>query len=691
MYNGVYYTAVAVAVASFVTCLLQVTKKIKNPAAELFAQDSIPEFSRYVKRLSVVVLILFSAALSAGYYLSHLRHGSPEPRVIITAMGGFVTFLFLLFATIFFLEKMQRRIVLLRTEPISRLFRHLLYAGVLLGIGASLFTAVYAYIVQAQQIFSAELYLFPAYGGALLLFWLRFQVTLTARSGDYAYALMEKFEAALPLTAVLNPLWKLRLHFAALNRFLFYHLEFAVVSVVALLVAGQFEAQTMLAQPGRSPIALTVFAIGIISAAPGIYIMRVRDKISPESFLWNIRIGYIAAISIQAILTYIILVVITHVHIKYFWIVLLGSLTALLLNVYSAIYVAENHRTARGLIAAAASSVSTVIHRGVAAGMRGSAMPALIIVCMMGLAYLTGVVEERGEDRFQYGLFALSLALTSMISLFAMAQVTAVIVPLSSSVLAELRLAARKSEKPELTAKFRILRSVSVPSYVLQGKLILSVLAVIVFLVYAQILSEPGPTSLFKHLTQVAMLLIGGIASYFLAARINELVLNLGPILARETSRQFREMPSLSEGESRAHTAELWRIARSYLTRKIFPLFLGTMLLPAMACLFGGAYGLAGYLIGFGFTSFLSGNSWLTTGAAWSSARHAAEADIQVVRHTAQLEALVQADIVGDSMHEAVAPTLSNALLVTVIASMLFAPATLELHEKLREFLKTLM
>ena len=79
----------------------------------------------------------------------------------------------------------------------------------------------------------------------------------------------------------------------------------------------------------------------------------------------------------------------------------------------------------------------------------------------------------------------------------------------------------------------------------------------------------------------------------------------------------------------------------------------------------------------------------MTSGAAWSSARHAAEADSIVTRHTAQLEALVQADIVGDSMHEAAAPTLTGALTATIIGSLLFTPATLELHEKLRDFVKT--
>ncbi|HRP70344.1 MAG TPA: sodium/proton-translocating pyrophosphatase, partial [Turneriella sp.] len=387
----------------------------------------------------------------------------------------------------------------------------------------------------------------------------------------------------------------------------------------------------------------------------------------------------------QAIPTYFIFVVLLNLHIKYFWIVLIGALTAFFLNVYSATYVAENHKTARGLIVAAASSVSTVVHRGIAVGMRGSAIPALIIVTMMGIVYMLGIVEEKGENKFVHGMYALSLALTSMLSLFAVSQATAAMMPLASSAVNRLKMNASQDEKKVLLTKFRALRSVSVPSFVLHGKVMLSALVVLAFLVYAQILSSAGQASLFKHLMQIAMLLVGGIASYFLSARVNELVLNLGPRLVRTTRQTFRETGYAGATTTTTDMGTLWQTANRYLMRKTLPLFIGTILLPALTCIVGGAHGLTGYLIGFGFLSFLNGNSWLTTGAAWSSARHAAEADMYVTRDTAQFNALVEADMVGDSMHEAVAPILSGGILVTIIASLMFTPATLVLHERLRE------
>ena len=690
MFALIVYISIAFALAISVLCIAQLARKPENAAAIAASGQSALIYRKPLYRSAAASTLLFALMLALVYYFDFARNKISDWSVLLLSSCGFLIFLIAALASEALLRYMRRRVMQLQKETISRIFRQILYAGALMGLGAVLLAMTYAWLTQKQKNLMTQLYLIPAYAGALLMFYQRFQVALTARSADYAFELMARQEALLPLAGASNPLWRLRQTFAAINRFLFSHLEYMLLAVVVLTVSHQIETQTKLPATLGATVSLTVFAIGVIATIPALFIMRVREKTSPETFLWNIRIGYVASLGIQAVITYVVLVVLAEMHIKYFWITFVGSLTALLLNVYSAAYVAENHKTARGLIAAAASSVSTVIHRGIAAGMRGAAIPALIVAMMMGLVYLMGVVDEKGEDRFTYGLFALALALTSMVSLFTVAQATAVITPIASQFIGEARLNQRKGDLNSVLDKFRILRSVSLPSYVLHAKIMLSALVMLIFLVYTQILSEAGAASLFKHLTETATLLIGGISSYYLAARVNELVLNLGPLMVRETSRQFREIPGLTSGEVEPDTAALLTISRAYLTRKIMPLFLLTMLLPAIACLFGGTYGLTGYLIGFGFFTFLGANSWLTTGAAWSSARHAAEADVQVSRHTAQLEALIQADIVGDSMHEAAAPTLAAAVHVTIIASLIFTPATLELHARLREVVKTL-
>ncbi|MBV6492415.1 MAG: putative K(+)-stimulated pyrophosphate-energized sodium pump [Turneriella sp.] len=686
MYSAILITALCAVVFTIALCINQITKRLRKMAPSSIQQDTPLIFRKYLFRFCVVSFGTFLLVVLGTHYQNWAPSLFSSPGLIVVVVFSFIVFLVL----VIFSEKLNRhidaRVDLLRKDSISRLFRHFLYTGSLMGLTVFSLAGVYVFIVLEDKKFSLDVSLLPIYAAALFLFWLRFRAALIARSSDYAFELIQRQESALPVIGALNPLWKLRLDFAAINRFVFSHLEFFVLSAASLLIASQIEASTRLAKVSGVNVTLVVFALSVFATIPALFMMRVRDKASPETFLWNIRIGSVAALSLQAVLVYFTLVIVFNLHIKYFWIIFMGSLTVFFLNVYSAAYVAENHKTARGLIAAAASSVSTVVHRGMAVGMRGSAIPALIVAGVMALVYITGIVEEKGEDKFLYGFYALSLALVSMLPLFIVSQASAAMMPLASSAISRLKMSGTKEEKRDLMDKFRSLRSVAIPSFVLNSKIMFSALVILIFLVYAQILSGAGQTSLFRYLTQMATLLLGGIASYFLSARVNELVLNLGPVLVRQTRQAFRENDYNLQDKPTDGVDGLWKIANSYITRKILPLFLGTMLLPALVCLVGGAHGLTGYLIGFGFLSFLNGNSWLTTGAAWSSARHAAEVDTYVTRRTAQFEALVQADMVGDSMHEAVAPILASAILVTVIASVLFTPATLLVHEKLRVF-----
>lgn len=670
----------------------QIVKRLPGSAkVQEFETISLDEplFGRYLSYVHRVALVAFALGLSFAYALEFRRHGRFAPLMIFSYIAAFTAFILFASLTESLVKRMQQRTHQLQRENVSRIFRFFLYAGALLGLAALLLCAGYIWAAQMNGQTSSGIWLLPAFSAAVVLFWLRFHSALVARTADYAYELLRRQEAILPLTGTHNPLWRLRQVFAVVNRFFFFHLEYMVLSLVVLTVGYRIELQSNLVVYGVPGLLLSVFALGAVASVAALLIMRLRDKTSPETFLWSIRTGYIAALSVQSITCYLVFIVGLGWHIKYFWIIFLGSLTTFLLNLYSAVFVAENHRTARSLISAAATSVSTVVHRGIAAGMRGAAVPALIVAAVMSVVYLLGIIDERGDARFVHGLFALALALTAMISLFPVAQAAALVMPLASSAIGRLRLGGRKEEHLQLLHKFRNLRSVAMPSYVLHAKVFYAALVILIFLVYTQLIGDGGSATLFKHLTETAAMLIGGIASFFLAARINELVLNLGPALVRETSRQFREISGLSSAESQPDMLALWRVADHYLSRKITPLFLGTLILPAFACLIGGNYGLTGYLIGFGFFGFLNSNSWLTTGAAWSSARHAAEADAEVSRHSAQLDALVQADIVGDSMHEAVAPTLASAMLTTLVAALLFSPATLELHEYLREWVKS--
>src|SRR5690606_38240166 len=121
------------------------------------------EFSRYLRLSGLVALVLFVAALAGGYYRGYIRHGAADRLVFVTGAGGFLGFLLAQYMTERLYRRMRGRVEELRKESMSRLFRHFLYAGGLMGMAAVFGAALYIFLVQLQKTFAVELFLMPAY------------------------------------------------------------------------------------------------------------------------------------------------------------------------------------------------------------------------------------------------------------------------------------------------------------------------------------------------------------------------------------------------------------------------------------------------------------------------------------------------------------------------------------------------
>ncbi|HRP69697.1 MAG TPA: hypothetical protein PLY93_09225, partial [Turneriella sp.] len=266
MLDIVLLTALIIAVLTFFLCLNQITKRIKKPAEASLPHENTSLFTAYLLRITISALLLFLLFAFLSHYYFDQLHDFFTLASMALISGCFVVFLIFTLLS----EKLQRyidaRIDLLRKETMSRLLRHFLYVGALTGIATVLLSAGYTFLVAQQPQMVIDFFLLPIYASALFLFWLRFRVALVARASDYAFELIKRQEAALPLAGEHNPLWKLRLDFAAINRFLFYHLEFFILCVVALLVAGQTEKFIAFTNALSGFMALSVFSIGICAA-----------------------------------------------------------------------------------------------------------------------------------------------------------------------------------------------------------------------------------------------------------------------------------------------------------------------------------------------------------------------------------------------------------------------------------------
>ena len=221
MFALIVYISIAFALAISVLCIAQLARKPENAAAIAASGQSALIYRKPLYRSAAASTLLFGLMLALVYYFDFARNKISDWSVLLLSSCGFLIFLIAALASEALLRYMRRRVMQLQKETISRIFRQILYAGALMGLGAVLLAMTYAWLTQKQKNLMTQLYLIPAYAGALLMFYQRFQVALTARSADYAFELMARQEALLPLAGASNPLWRLRQTFAAINRFLF--------------------------------------------------------------------------------------------------------------------------------------------------------------------------------------------------------------------------------------------------------------------------------------------------------------------------------------------------------------------------------------------------------------------------------------------------------------------------------------
>jgi len=426
----------------------------------------------------------------------------------------------------------------------------------------------------------------------------------------------------------------------------------------------------------------------LISAIPAYFMMRVKDRVSPETFLWNIRIGYILAFSIQVLLCYSYMIVWLNLSVMFFWVYFFGGLSTLILSFHTTLLTAESHKASRSLAASAAISIATMVNRAIAMGMRGTVVPTMLMILMISVVYVVTAYNKLLPLNHINGLSGITLALLGMVSMLPVTQITAIVLPISESVLIEVQ-ASALSDKADLLEKFRQLRSVATPSYILHQKLKLFSISIMMFIIFGDLIRMDTQQSLLKQLSLVSGILFGGIYVFYVYALVNEKVTELSGRLLNQTRILLRQGSDLHHKKD--FSVKLISFADRYIIRKTSVMFILTLGIPAAACFAGGIYALSGYLISFGFFSFLLSMSWLTTGAALKSAKNSAESDLILSKQTGQMQALTQGEMIGTAMVESAAPIILSAMLTTAIGAIVFSGPTLELHLQLKDFIKNLL
>ncbi|WP_424357840.1 sodium-translocating pyrophosphatase [Methanocella sp. MCL-LM] len=554
-------------------------------------------------------------------------------------------------------------------------------------VGLALLGISVMYIVATSLNLPAEKVLMPivglGFGASLISLFARVGGGIFTKAADVGADLVGKVEAGIPEDDPRNPaviadnVGDNVGDCAGMGADLF---ETYIVTALAAMLLGNIPTirDPLVASLGLSATAasnLVIFplvlgAMAIFASIIAIFFVRLgKDQ---TKIMWALYKGLIAATVISAVLFFAVNYVLMDGNIKLYLASLVGLGVMSAMVIITEYYTATTYRPVKEVAKASQTGAGTNIIQGLAMGLEATALPVLVIVIGIFLAYQVA------------GVYGIAIAAVAMLS------VTGIIVAVDSygpitdnaggiAEMADLPPEVRKITDA-LDAVGNTTKAVT-KGYAI-GSAALAALAL--FAAFkadmVEVLHRLNPTIPVDQLINLNVdnpvvligLFIGGALPFLFSAFCMLAVGRAAFSIVNEVRRQFKEIPGIMEGTGKPEygkcvgivtEAALKQMALPAILAVVAPLIVGFLLGPAA---------LSGMLLGVIITGLLLAIHMTSGGAAWDNAKKYIEMGNYGGKKSDAHKAAVVGDTVGDPYKDTAGPALNALIKVMNTISLIF-------------------
>jgi K(+)-stimulated pyrophosphate-energized sodium pump len=453
---------------------------------------------------------------------------------------------------------------------------------------------------------------------------------------------------------------------------------YAVTIVATMVLASIYFAGTALAEP-MMVYPLAIGGACVITSIIGTFFVRLG---SSQSIMGALYKGVI----VTGLLSLVALLPVTvggqtFTGWHLFWCGVVGLAVTALIIVITEYYTGTNFRPVRGIAEASVSGHGTNVIQGLAVSLEATALPALVIVAAIIVAYSMA------------GLFGIAIAVTTMLALAGLIVALDAFGPVTDN-------AGGIAEMSDLPADVRkttdALDAVgNTTKAVTKGYAIGSagLGALVLFAAYTQDLqffsrnAEQYPY--FADMGQVTFslsdpyvvvgLLLGGLLPYLFGGIAMTAVGRAAGAIVSEVRRQFREKPGIMEGRDRPD----YKAAVDLLTKAAIKEMIVPSLLPVLSPIVvflvinaiagkNAAFAAVGaMLLGVIVTGLFVAISMTAGGGAWDNAKKYIEDGHHGGKGSDAHKAAVTGDTVGDPYKDTAGPAVNPMIKITNIVALL--------------------
>lgn len=401
---------------------------------------------------------------------------------------------------------------------------------------------------------------------------------------------------------------------------------------------------------------LLLCASGMIASAIGILLVRMLRL---KSISLSLNMGTYVAGLLAAGATLVLSLVIFG-NLNAFFAAFSGIVSGLVIGKVTEYYTSAQYRYVKEIANQSGTGSATNILSGLAVGMRSTALPILVIVAAVLVAYFTS------------GIFGIALAALGMLATVANVIAVDAYGPVADNAGGLAQMTGQHEDIRKITDSLDSVgnTTAAIGKGFSIGSAALTALAL--FTAYAEAV-DLSCVDILNPLV-ISGVLIGGMLSYLFSAMAIDAVSKAAGKMVDEVRRQFREIKGIMTGETTPDYSRCVDIStRAALVQMILPGMLAIVSPIAVGLLLGkGA--LAGLLVGATVTGVPVAIQMANSGGAWDNAKKHIEEGNFGGKGSAHHKAAVIGDTVGDPMKDTAGPSINILIKLMSIVAVVFAP-----------------
>ena len=424
-------------------------------------------------------------------------------------------------------------------------------------------------------------------------------------------------------------------------------------------------------------IPLILAAVGVAFSILGTFFVRTKENADQKSLLSSLRRGTNFSAVLIAISAFpIIWFLLGKEHIGLYFAILAGLLGGVLIGLATEYFTSDSYKPTRKLAKDSETSSATTIIGGVGLGMLSTAIPIIIIVAAILVAYFVS-----GDG---FGMYGIALAAVGMLSTLGITLATDAYGPIADNAGGIAQMAGLDETVRQRTDALDSLGNTTAATgkgFAI-GSAALTALALIASY-KEQICSILGVENFSVDLLNPVVLgglFIGACLPFIFAALTMRSVGRAAESVVKEVRRQFRSIAGIMEGKADPDYKTCVDLCtRASLREMIAPTVIAVIVPVAVGLVLGPA-GVIGLLAGATATGFLLAVFMSNSGGAWDNAKKYIESGNHGGKGSDRHKAAVVGDTVGDPFKDTSGPAINILIKLLSIVSIVFAALVANVH-----------